>query len=96
MSLELPMQWTSILAIYALFWVVSAFVLLPFGVQTHDEAGMEKIPGQAESAPANFQPKLIAKRATVLAAAITAVYVINYAFGWITAEDLIFWGPTAN
>lgn len=90
------MQWTSILAIYALFWVVSAFVLLPFGVQTHDEAGMEKIPGQAESAPANFQPKLIAKRATVLAAAITAVYVINYAFGWITAEDLIFWGPTAN
>ncbi|MXO48566.1 DUF1467 family protein [Erythrobacter vulgaris] len=90
------MQWTSILAIYALFWVVSAFILLPFGVQTHDEAGMDKIPGQAESAPANFQPKLIAKRATVLAAAVTAVYVINYAYGWITAEDLIFWGPTAN
>jgi predicted secreted protein len=96
MPFELPMQWTSILAIYALFWVVSAFILLPFGVQTHDEAGMDKIPGQAESAPANFQPKLIAKRATVLAAAVTAVYVINYAYGWITAEDLIFWGPTAN
>ena len=29
--MELPMQWTSILAIYVLFWVVSAFVLLPFG-----------------------------------------------------------------
>lgn len=96
MPFELPMQWTSILAIYALFWVVSAFILLPFGVQTHDEAGMDKIPGQAESAPANFQPKLIAKRASVLAAAVTAVYVINYAYGWIIAEDLIFWGPTAN
>ena len=25
------MKWTSVLAIYALFWVVSAFALLPFG-----------------------------------------------------------------
>ncbi|HCC25864.1 MAG TPA: DUF1467 domain-containing protein, partial [Erythrobacter sp.] len=32
------MQWTSILAIYFLFFVFSAFVLLPFGVRTHDEA----------------------------------------------------------
>ncbi|MBX7534357.1 DUF1467 family protein [Qipengyuania flava] len=90
------MEWTSILAIYALFWVVSAFVLLPFGVQTHDEAGVEKVPGQADSAPANFRPGLIAKRASLLAALLTVAYVLNYAFGWIEAEDLIFWGPTAS
>ncbi|WP_460098834.1 DUF1467 family protein [Qipengyuania sp. 483] len=90
------MDWTSILAIYALFWVVSAFVLLPFGVQTHEEAGLEKVPGQADSAPANFRPGLIAKRATVLAALLTTLYVLNYGFGWIEARDLIFWGPTAN
>ncbi|MAM38878.1 MAG: hypothetical protein CL949_10345 [Erythrobacter sp.] len=90
------MDWTSILAIYALFWVVSAFVLLPFGVQTHEEAGLEKVPGQADSAPANFRPGLIAKRATVLAALLTTIYVLNYGFGWIEAKDLIFWGPTAN
>lgn len=51
------MQWTSIVAIYALFWVVSAFVLLPFGVRTHDEMGIEKTPGQADSAPGNFPPR---------------------------------------
>lgn len=94
--MNLPMEWTSILAIYALFWVVSAFVLLPFGVQTHDEAGVEKVPGQADSAPANFRPGLIAKRASLLAALLTVAYVLNYAFGWIEAEDLIFWGPTAG
>ena len=94
--MTLPMEWTSILAIYALFWVVCAFVLLPFGVQTHDEAGLDKVPGQADSAPANFRPALIAKRATLLAGLLTVMYVLNYAFGWIGSEDLIFWGPIAG
>ena len=94
--MQLPMEWTSILAIYALFWVVSAFVLLPFGIKTHAEVGLDIVAGQAESAPANFRPKLIAKRATVLAAVCTTLYVLNYAYGWIEAEDLIFWGPTTR
>ena len=90
------MQWTSILAIYVLFWVVSAFVLLPFGVQTHDEAGIEKIPGQADSAPANFRPGKVAMRATFLGAVLTTLYIMNYAYGWIVPEDLIFWGPSTR
>lgn len=94
--MELPMQWTSIVAIYALFWVVSAFVLLPFGVQTHEEAGIEKVPGQAESAPANFRPGLIARRATMIAIVLTTLYVLNYSYGWITPQDLILWGPAAD
>ena len=94
--MSLPMEWTSMLAIYALFWVVSAFVLLPFGVRTHEEAGIEKVPGQADSAPVNFRPGLIAKRASLLAFVLTALYVLNYAYGWIGAEDLIFWGPEAR
>lgn len=88
------MKWTSIVAIYVLFWVVSAFVLLPFGVRTHEEAGIELVPGQAESAPANFKPGRIALRATVGAAVATALYLANYTQGWITVEDLTFWGPT--
>ena len=91
--MSLPMQWTSIVAIYALFWVVSAFVILPFGVKTHDEAGVEKVAGQADSAPVNFRPGLVTKRASVLAAVLTFLYVLNYAYGWIVAEDLILWGP---
>jgi len=85
-------QWTSVIAIYALFWVVSAFVLLPFGVRTHDEMGVEKIPGQADSAPANFRPKRLALRATLLAAVLTALYVLNYIYGWIGIDDLNLFG----
>ena len=41
----------SILAIYFLFWVSAAFLMLPFGVRTDEEAGTPKVPGQADSAP---------------------------------------------
>lgn len=92
------MKLTSILAIYALFWVFCAFLVLPFGVKTHDEAGLEKIPGQAESAPANFSPKRIAIRATVVATICFALYYANYVQGWLTVQDLDFFGdpPAAD
>jgi len=86
---------TSIIAIYALFWVMSAFVLLPFGVKTHDEAGLKKVPGQADSAPANFRPGRLALRATVLAAVLSALYIANYTQGWITVEDIDLLGQLA-
>lgn len=86
------MKWTSILAIYALFWVFCAFLVLPFGVRTHDEAGIAKVPGQAESAPANFSPKRIALRATLVATICFALYYANYVQGWLTVQDLDFFG----
>jgi len=84
------MKYTSILAIYFLFWVMSAFLLLPFGVQTADEAGVEKVPGQADSAPANFRPGRLALRATVISAVLCALFVANYNQGWITINDINF------
>ncbi len=62
--------------------------LLPFGVRTHDELGIDKIPGQADSAPGNFRPGRVALRATILAAALTLLFVLNYIYGWIGADDL--------
>lgn len=82
------MQITSILAIYFLFWVFTAFMMLPFGVQTADEAGVPKVPGQADSAPVDFRPGRIALRATVVAAILTALFVLNYEYGWVTVEDI--------
>ena len=82
------MEWTSILAIYALAWIATAFFLLPFGVRTHEEVGAKKIPGQADSAPANFRPGVLAMRATILAAVLTTLYVLNYIYGWIGVEDI--------
>lgn len=84
------MKWTSILAIYFLFWIMSAFMCLPFGVKTHDEAGIPKVPGQADSAPAHFNPRRIATRATVLSALLFGLYYLNYVNGWIVAADLDF------
>ena len=90
------MKWTSVLAIYALFWVLSAFILLPFGVKTHDEAGIPKIPGQADSAPAEFRPGRLVLRATLLAAVLCGLYVANYVNGWIGVEDLNFFGEPSG
>lgn len=84
------MQITSILAIYFLFWVFTAFLMLPFGVRTAEEAGEALVPGQAESAPVNFNPRRVAARATVFAALFTALFVANYEMGWVTAADLDF------
>lgn len=82
------MQITSIAAIYFLFFVMSGFVMLPFGVRTADEAGAEKVPGQADSAPVNFRPGKVAARASLVAALATALFVANYQYGWITVEDI--------
>ena len=91
------MQWTSILAIYFLFWVMSAFMLLPFGVRTADEEGIEKVPGQAESAPTNFRPGPLVIKATIIASVLTTLFVLNFEYGWLSAEDLdIFPEPPAQ
>lgn len=86
------MKITSIIAIYVLFWVLSAFLVMPFGMRTHDEAGIAKVPGQADSAPAQWRPGLIARRATVVAAVLFGLYYLNYVNGWITPADLDWTG----
>lgn len=84
------MRWTSALAIYFLFWVMSAFLVMPFGVRTADELGVERVPGQAESAPANWRPMRVAVTTTVVATLLFGLYYANYVNGWITAATLDF------
>lgn len=87
------MAWTSIIAIYALFWTLSAFLCLPFEVRTHDEAGVAKVPGQADSAPANFRPWRVVARATVISALLCGLFVANYEAGWVEVSDIDVLGP---
>lgn len=82
------MNLTSALAIYFLFWVMSAFFVLPFGVRTHDDDAAEMVPGQVSSAPVNFDPRKVVRRATVLSLLIFALYYLNYTQGWITITDI--------
>ena len=90
------MRWTSILAIYLLFWAISVFLVLPFGVRTHEEAGMERVPGQADSAPQSFSFGRFALRTTILSAVLFALYYMNYVNGWIGPADLDLFSPTGE
>ena len=85
------MAFTSILAIYFLFFAFSAFVLLPFGVRTDEEAGTPKVAGQAESAPHRFYIKRHLIKAAIFGAILFALYYVNWTFGWITPDDLDFY-----
>ena len=82
------MRWTSIVAIYFLFLIASAFIMLPFGVKTDEEVGKEFIPGQARSAPHRFNLGRHLLRAALLAVVLTALYDLNYIYGWITPDEL--------
>ena len=77
------MKTGSILAIYALFLVISFFVVLPFGVRTDEEAGVEGLPGHAESGPYRFSFWRTALRAAILSALLFGLFYANYVYGWI-------------
>ncbi len=83
------MQFGSILAIYALLWVLSAFLVMPFGLRTPDEVDGHTIEsGHADSAPVNFRPGRIVLRATILSAVLMGLFYLNYLYGWVEVGDL--------
>jgi predicted secreted protein len=82
------MSWGAIVAIFFLFWISAAFLMLPFGVRTDEEVGNARVPGQADSAPHRFDLRRHMARAAVLGAAMFALYYANWTYGWITVDDL--------
>ncbi|HEY7809671.1 MAG TPA: DUF1467 family protein [Allosphingosinicella sp.] len=82
------MRFGSVLAIYILFWTMSLFLVLPFGVRTSEEAGAERVAGHADSAPHKFSFGRAALRATGLSAILFGLFYANYVFGWITPAML--------
>lgn len=82
------MNWYAIFAIYFLMWVISAFIMLPFGIRTPNETGEVLLKGQADSAPSNFRPAMVMLRATILATILFGLYYANYVQGWVTLDML--------
>jgi predicted secreted protein len=68
--------------------VLSAFAVLPFGLRTHHDVGSTPTPGHAASAPVNFRPRVVLLRATLVSAALFALFYANFYHGWVTAADL--------
>lgn len=90
------MEWTSIIAIYVLFWVISAFIILPFGIRNHAEAGVDLVKGQADGAPVDFKPRRILLFTTILATLAFILFYFNYTNQWITVDDIDFFGSRAR
>ena len=86
------MRFSSILAIYVLFWTMSLFLVLPLGVRKSEEEGAKSAPGHAESAPHRFSFGRAARRATILSAILFGLFYANYVFGWI-GVDALNWLP---
>jgi predicted secreted protein len=82
------MQLTSILAIYALFWTMCLFAVLPFHARTAEEMGEQHVPGHAESAPHRFPLGRVALRTTLVSALLFGLYYLNYVNGWISIDQL--------
>lgn len=87
------MKLTSIIAIYFLFFAGTAFIMLPFGVHTTEEVGGERVPGQADSAPHQFNIRRHLLKAAAIAALLFALYYVNWAYGWVTPDELDFFNP---
>ncbi len=87
------MKPASAVAIYLLFWVLTLFAVLPFGVRTTRELGREPMPGEADSAPAN--PMLGRKLiwTTAIATLLFALFYANFIAGWLTLDDMPGWRP---
>ena len=75
------MKWTSALAIFTLFWVFSAFFVLPFHGRRADEEPSVK--GQDHGAPSTFRPGRVLLQMTIVAAAAFVIYYAAYTSGWV-------------
>ena len=79
----------SAIAVYLLFWTVTLFITLPIGVRTHEEAGAERVTGQADSAP--HAPMLVPKMllTTLISTAVFVLFYSNYIYGWVSLDDVV-------
>jgi len=80
------MRWSSILAIYVLFWAMSFFLVLPFRLRS--EGQDEVVPGQASGAPPAFSFARTAKWTTLVAAILFGLYYANYVHQWLPVDRL--------
>ena len=80
------------IAVFALVWVMCAFIVLPFGVRSHHDTGEDMVPGQDHGAPVNFRPLRVLGITTGLAVCVFGLWYLNYTNGWLDAGQIGFLG----
>ncbi len=82
------MKATSAFAIYFVIWWLMLFLVLPFGIRSHDESGTPVEDGHDAGAPVN--PMLL-RKALITTLLATLVFAIVYGVisqGWIGFDDI--------
>jgi predicted secreted protein len=77
------MTWFSGIVVFVIIWWLVFFMILPIGVRSPEEAGVEVEPGHAPSAPVRPRIGLKAGATTLIS---VALWGIAY---WIIEADLI-------
>lgn len=83
------MKYTSILAIYALFWAFSFFLVLPFRLRV-DDTDDAAVAGEADGAPHRFSFARTSLWTSIVAAVLFAIFYANWAYGWVGADVMDF------
>jgi predicted secreted protein len=82
------MSLVSIIAIYFVLWWIVLFAVLPFGVRSSAEAGIDVVDGQDAGAPVAPLLKKKAIATTVVSAIIFAVFYWLVTAGYLNLDDL--------
>ena len=85
------MSITSIIVVFACMWFLMLLILVPIGLRTQEEEG-EVVPGTHASSPANIRMGRKMLHATIGATFLTAIIAGVIISGWLTVENLDFWG----
>jgi predicted secreted protein len=76
------------ISVYLVTWWTVLFTILPLGIRSHEEEGVERIPGQDPGAPANPNIKRKFITTTWVSAIVLAVIYVIVTFGLIPLPEL--------
>lgn len=80
------MNWKTVFAIYLLFWVMSAFLVLPFEAKAARAKRMDLVAGQEAGAPSVWRPGRVLLWTTIVSTVLFSLFYANYLNGWITVD----------
>jgi predicted secreted protein len=83
------MKFSSMIAIFALFWSLSLFFVLPFRLRADAQPDVQ-VPGQMNGAPPRFSVKRTAIWTTWVALVLFGLFYFNYICGWVSPQALDF------
>lgn len=83
---------TAALVLFSVIWFLTFYIVLQVRTRTQDEAGGEVVPGTPRSAAATEDVGRSARITTLVAVVIWAAVAGVIVSGWITLEDIDFFG----